>query len=106
MARDSYYKKCPHCGLNLDPGEKCDCQKPSLIIHSLDPSEKDVVIHPETSKAEEEWDPDWSVKCQRCGMRHAFLTRMEGAYRAFKVYLCDECEKKFFIHARGFLNGK
>nr|MBR4279814.1 hypothetical protein [Clostridia bacterium] len=20
------YKKCPHCGANLDPGETCDCQ--------------------------------------------------------------------------------
>ena len=20
------YKKCPICGANLDPGEKCDCQ--------------------------------------------------------------------------------
>ena len=22
-----YYKTCPHCGANLDPGEKCDCPK-------------------------------------------------------------------------------
>ncbi len=22
----SYYKKCPHCGASLDPGEICDCQ--------------------------------------------------------------------------------
>lgn len=21
-----FYKTCPHCGDNLDPGEKCDCQ--------------------------------------------------------------------------------
>ena len=21
-----YYHTCPHCGSNLDPGEKCDCQ--------------------------------------------------------------------------------
>ena len=21
------YKKCPYCGANLDPGEKCDCEK-------------------------------------------------------------------------------
>ena len=20
-----FYKECPHCGANLDPGEKCDC---------------------------------------------------------------------------------
>lgn len=22
-----YYHVCPDCGANLDPGEKCDCQK-------------------------------------------------------------------------------
>ena len=21
----SYYRTCPHCGANLDPGEVCDC---------------------------------------------------------------------------------
>lgn len=25
----SYYRTCPHCGANLDPGERCDCQAPS-----------------------------------------------------------------------------
>lgn len=23
----AYYHVCPDCGGNLDPGEKCDCQK-------------------------------------------------------------------------------
>lgn len=23
----TYYWTCPYCGSNLDPGEKCDCQK-------------------------------------------------------------------------------
>jgi len=22
----SYYRECPYCGANLDPGERCDCQ--------------------------------------------------------------------------------
>ena len=21
-----YYTTCPHCGANLDPGERCDCR--------------------------------------------------------------------------------
>ena len=21
----SYYRTCPHCGANLDPGERCNC---------------------------------------------------------------------------------
>ncbi len=23
----AYYRICPDCGCNLDPGEKCDCQE-------------------------------------------------------------------------------
>lgn len=23
----SYFRTCPHCQDNLDPGEKCDCQR-------------------------------------------------------------------------------
>lgn len=22
-----FYKVCPHCGSNLDPNERCDCQQ-------------------------------------------------------------------------------
>ena len=25
-----YYRVCKHCGSNLDPGEKCDCQKDKI----------------------------------------------------------------------------
>jgi len=28
----SYYRTCPHCGSNLDPGEKCPCGE----IHTVD----------------------------------------------------------------------
>jgi hypothetical protein len=24
---NTYYRTCRHCGANLDPGEKCDCQE-------------------------------------------------------------------------------
>ena len=23
----TYYYTCPNCGANLDPGERCDCEK-------------------------------------------------------------------------------
>lgn len=23
----AFYKKCPHCGANLDPGEFCNCRQ-------------------------------------------------------------------------------
>lgn len=23
----SFYNTCPHCGANLDPGERCDCEE-------------------------------------------------------------------------------
>ena len=29
MNRKNYFWTCPHCGANLDPGEKCDCQQES-----------------------------------------------------------------------------
>lgn len=22
----AFYRPCPHCGANLDPGERCDCR--------------------------------------------------------------------------------
>lgn len=32
-----YFKKCPHCGCHLDPGEKCDCleQKEKMLTELL-----------------------------------------------------------------------
>lgn len=30
MKKSSYYWTCPHCGANLDPGEKCDCRQTEL----------------------------------------------------------------------------
>lgn len=27
--RNTYYWTCPYCGANLDPGEKCDCDRQS-----------------------------------------------------------------------------
>ena len=33
----SIYKTCPDCGMNLDPGERCDCQQePKYILHERD----------------------------------------------------------------------
>ena len=28
--RGTYYKSCPACGANLDPGEHCDCSVPHM----------------------------------------------------------------------------
>lgn len=25
--RTTYFKPCPYCGANLDPGERCECQR-------------------------------------------------------------------------------
>ena len=29
--KDTYYHPCPKCGCNLDPGERCDCERVNLI---------------------------------------------------------------------------
>lgn len=33
--RTTYYKPCPNCGANLDPGEQCGCQRPKETRTSL-----------------------------------------------------------------------
>ena len=30
MSKKNYFKTCPDCGANLDPGEICDCHKPTV----------------------------------------------------------------------------
>ena len=30
-----YYKKCPYCGANNDPGEKCSCQETTPAERSI-----------------------------------------------------------------------
>ena len=32
----AFYRKCPYCGANLDPGERCDCtsSNDSLCVES------------------------------------------------------------------------
>lgn len=34
MRKSSYYRSCPDCGANLDPGEHCDCgeEKESIAL--------------------------------------------------------------------------
>ena len=36
-----YYRTCPICGANLDPGEKCDCQEPDGLESYLDEGDAD-----------------------------------------------------------------
>lgn len=31
----AYYNVCPHCGSNLDPGEKCDCKEESKKLETF-----------------------------------------------------------------------
>ena len=37
----SYYKTCPHCGANLDPGEQCDCLEVEARVLVEHPTEKE-----------------------------------------------------------------
>lgn len=32
-----YYEKCPDCGANLDPGERCDCKSAKSVIKNTKP---------------------------------------------------------------------
>ena len=45
----SYFKTCPHCGANLDPGEKCDCigalrAKAFDLVMQLTPAQRDRLL--------------------------------------------------------------
>lgn len=31
----AYYRKCPHCGANLDPGESCWCQEDECVQEEI-----------------------------------------------------------------------
>ena len=44
-----YYRTCPHCGANLDPGESCDCraalEKEAFdLIMQLTPAERSELL--------------------------------------------------------------
>ena len=49
----SYYRTCPGCGANLDPGEVCDCQneKTAADAANIDDGrvERDLRAHNSTS---------------------------------------------------------
>lgn len=32
----TYYRPCPRCGANLDPGEKCDCERGAAMVIPFD----------------------------------------------------------------------
>ncbi len=53
-AKRTYYHTCPHCGANLDPGERCDCQdnKPAKGIYKWPAKKKDdgLKYEPDTRK--------------------------------------------------------
>lgn len=48
----AYYKVCPYCGANLDPGEICDCrvQRAHDLLMRLTPAQLDRLV--------EEWEKD------------------------------------------------
>ena len=37
----AYYKKCPNCGANLDPGEKCDCESKAEFNSNITEQDND-----------------------------------------------------------------
>lgn len=54
----AYYRECPYCGVNLDPGERCDCQKDRLaealrIFADLTPKAQESALQLIMSVAEE-----------------------------------------------------
>ena len=44
----AYYRTCPYCGSNLDPGEECECRK--VIIEPPRKKEKRILSFLELGK--------------------------------------------------------
>lgn len=38
--KHTYYRTCPMCGSNLDPGEQCDCEQKGSEVNADDGSRK------------------------------------------------------------------
>jgi hypothetical protein len=63
----SYYKTCPACGSNLDPGEKCDCQQ------EKDELQKYILQHTDINKKTGQIFFDWDHKGRMiCGEKQYF----------------------------------
>jgi hypothetical protein len=49
----AYYVVCPHCGCNLDPCERCDCETPDPLdiwpdadeMNGPETQHRDVLVH-------------------------------------------------------------
>lgn len=42
----AYYRVCSNCGSNLDPGERCDCEREQKNLVSLERREKMIYEQP------------------------------------------------------------
>ena len=36
MSKETYYHTCEKCGANLDPGERCDCDRKGNVLYICD----------------------------------------------------------------------
>jgi len=36
MSKSQYFKTCEKCGANLDPGERCDCERNRDVLYLCD----------------------------------------------------------------------
>ena len=49
----AYYRVCSNCGSNLDPGERCDCEREQKSLGSLERREELIYRQPVTMAKKE-----------------------------------------------------
>lgn len=76
-----YYNSCPICGANLDPGEVCDCENPTV-------SAKEIIEDYGRKQKE-----NGCTICPRCGRMHRMYKESvkNALSRRADVYICSQC---------------
>lgn len=85
------YKKCPRCGSNLDPGERCDCKKELKRENGSAPTaERD-------GEVKSDGDGDFDLKAFReaKGIKQQEIVDLVATrYPKFKKPVASSCENK------------
>lgn len=82
-----YYRECPYCGVNLDPGEPCDCEG-WIAAHQEIVGAVHKPIHVISG-----------VRCDRCGDMDAQTVSFETDNIALSGNLCRNCITVFMGQA-------
>ena len=87
----SYFKACPHCGANLDPGEVCDC-----LTHQVWAEARETFPERFTGKTDREVVAEIASVVKRAaqGAANTRDGRVEQIDKAVSASIMNETEEK------------